>query len=338
MTLWITLALLSLAALGFVVWPLYRSSGRLTPILATVIVVTVGLSAALYYRIGQPNAPSGAGSALGADDMVVALAERLKESPDDIDGWLTLARSYLSMQNYDEAIPAFETAMELEQGKNAQTLVSLAIALMGEQGGEMSERAGSLFENALALEPNNANALFYGGGAAARRGNTTLAADRWELLLSMDAPPDIQELLQRKINEWRGLPPPTMAAMPEPEATDSEVDDSIVSVNLSLSDAARAASRPDARVFVIARDPAQPSPPIAVTPIRVAELPMIVKLSDQNSMVAGRLLSAFSEFEIVARVSLSGGPAAKSGDWSGSMIVSPDVGRTIDLVIDQEIP
>ena len=55
-------------------------------------------------------------------------------------------------------------------------------------------------------------------------------------------------------------------------------------------------------------------------------------------MVAGRLLSAFSEIEIIARVSLSGGPAAQSGDWSGSLKTGPTGGQTVDLVIDQELP
>ena len=335
MTLWITLGLLSLVALAFVVRPLWKSSGRLTPVLAAVIVITVGSSAALYHYIGEPNVPSGAGTTLPAEDMVVTLAERLKENPEDVNGWLLLGRSYQSIEKYDDAIAAFETAIELEQGQNAQSLVALAIALLGQQGGEMTERAGSLFENALAIEPGNANALFYGGGAAARRGNTALAADRWEMLLSQDAPPEIQELLQRKINEWRGLSSPSSEPLPEPGP---QADDSIVSINLSLSEAARAASPSDARVFVIARDPAQPSPPIAVTPLRVSELPTTVKLSDKNSMVAGRLLSAFSEIEIVARVSLSGGPSAKPGDWSGSLKTSPSGGQTIDLVIDQELP
>jgi hypothetical protein len=55
-------------------------------------------------------------------------------------------------------------------------------------------------------------------------------------------------------------------------------------------------------------------------------------------MVPGRPLSGFAEFEVVARVSLSGSPAAQSGDWSGSLIVSANSGQTVDLVINQEIP
>jgi len=209
--------------------------------------------------------------------------------------------------------------------------VALAIVLMEQQGGQISDRSTSLFENALALQPSNPNALFYAGGAAAQRGDTALAADRWEMLLQQNAPPEIQELLQRKINEWRGLPPPTVAQEVEQAAE-------ILSVRLSVSDAAAAELPADATVYVIARDPAQPSPPIAVSPRRLADLPLVVSLSDANAMVPGRPLSGFAELEIVARVSLSGQPMAQSGDWFGSLVVASDTTETIDLVIDQKTP
>ena len=329
MTLWIILVLLFVLALAFVVWPLYRSSGRLNTLLIGVIVLTVGLSAALYHYIGQPGVPSGAGTMPAVDDMVVTLQKRLEKNPDDVNGWILLGRSYQSMKQYDESIAAFEAALELEKCQNAQTMVGLAIVLVERDGGEMSDRTEGLFENALALEPNNPNALFYAGSSAARRGDTALAADRWEMLLGLNAPPEIRELLQRKIKEWRGLPPP---------ASPTEQQSGLVSINLSIATAAMQKLPAEATVYVIARDPAQPSPPIAVMPLRLTQLPLVVSLSDANAMMAGRPLSGFSEFEIVARVSISGSPTAQSGDWSGSLLVNTSEQRTVDLLIDQEIP
>jgi cytochrome c-type biogenesis protein CcmH len=329
MTLWLVFVLLCFLALAFLIWPLYRSSGRLTSVLAVVIVVTIGLSAALYHFIGNPGIPSGAGSTPPVDDMIVSLQERLEENPTDVNGWTLLGRSYQSMKLYDEAIAAFEKAVELEQGQNPQTLIGLGIALLEQNGGEATDRSTQLFENALALSPDNPNALFYSGGAAARRGDTALAADRWERLLAQEAPPEIRELLQRKIGEWRGLPPPT---------AQQELPAGLISVNLSISDAALSDLPADATVYVIARDPAQPSPPIAVTPRRLSDLPAVVSLSDRDAMVAGRPLSAFSELEIVARVSVSGSPMAQSGDWSGSLLVNANDAQAVDLVIDQKVP
>ena len=94
---------------------------------------------------------------------------------------------------------------------------------------------------------------------------------------------------------------------------------------------------PDAIVFVIARDPAQPSPPIAVTRRRLAELPAVVQLGDQESMVPGRELSGFEEFELIARVSLSGQPVSQPGDWFGSVIVKPAENGSIALSIDTPV-
>ena len=327
MTLWIFLILLCFVALAFVVWPLYRRSGRLTPMLAGIIVVIVGLSTTLYHYIGRPGLSSGAESSPDVAEMVLSLENRLRGSPEDVDGWLMLGRSYQTLEDYNQAIAAFEKAVQLQQGRDPQTLVALAIALMEQQGGDMSDRAASLFENALALDPNNANALFYGGGAAARRGNTALAADRWETLMGLSTPPEIREMLQRKINEWRGLPPPAAAD-----------GSSIVSINISISSAAIADLPADATVYVIARDPGQPSPPIAVTPRRLADLPLLVELGDSDAMMPGRPLSGFSELEIVARVSVSGNPMAQSGDWSGSLKTGANSGQTVDLLIDQKVP
>lgn len=328
MVFWTILATLCLLALAFVVLPLFKSRDRLTPMLVGVIVGIVGLSAGLYHFIGSPGVPSGAGSVPDVGDMVTSLAERLEDNPDDVNGWMMLGRSYQTLKQNDAAVSAYEKAVEADKGQNAQPLVALAIALLEQQNGQMSNRAASLFENALALEPNNPNALFYGGGAAAQRGNIELAADRWEMLMSLNAPPQIQEMLQRKINEWRGLPPPVAA----PQSASG------VSINLTISDEARAGLPADATVYVIARDPLQPSPPVAVAPRRLSELPVSVTLTDQNSMVPGRLLSAFADLEIVARVSVSGQPMAQSGDWSGSRLLKAGEPRTVDLVIDQEVP
>jgi len=169
MTLWIVFSVLCFVALAFVVLPLYRSAGRFTPLIATIIVLAVGFSAVLYNEIGRPDAPSGASSMPDTDDVVASLAERLSENPEDVSGWILLGRSYQSMQRYDDAISAFEKALALEPGQNAQTMVSLAIALIEREGGELTERASGLFEDALALDPGNPNALYYAGGAAARR-------------------------------------------------------------------------------------------------------------------------------------------------------------------------
>ena len=54
-------------------------------------------------------------------------------------------------------------------------------------------------------------------------------------------------------------------------------------------------------------------------------------------MVPGRELSNFAEFELIARVSLSGQPSAQPGDWFGSIIVAPDGGNDVELEIREQV-
>ena len=111
----------------------------------------------------------------------------------------------------------------------------------------------------------------------------------------------------------------------------------VVTANISVSDAAAADLPADATVFIIARDPARPSPPIAVARRRLSELPASVPLGDKESMIPGQMLSSFPAFEVVARVSVSGRPAEQPGDWYGAVNVKPAENNVIDISIDRKV-
>lgn len=345
MTFWIILVVLCLFALAFAVWPLLRESRRLTPLAASVIVTTGALSAGLYNYVGSPNVQAASQSDSALPDMAAvleSLTQRLESNPDDIDGWKMLARSQMTLQRFADAATSYERVMELESGQNAQTLVDLALAILSRDGTPIEGRTAALIESALALEPNNPSALFYSGVAAANRGDTDVAASRWEILLGLNPPAEIRDILSQRIAEWRGVPvaqAPPAVSEPGAEVAELAADpDAVVTARVSLSESALAAISADANVFVIARDPAQPSPPIAVDRLRLSELPAVVSLGDAQSMVAGRSLSGFEEFELLARVSLSGSPAATAGDWFGSLIVRPADSDSVFLTIDQQVP
>lgn len=339
MNLWLLFAAMTLAAIAFVAWPLYRQERKLTPVLAMTIIGIVAVSAGLYYKQGQPEVPSGA-TGEQMDDVIAALVGRLQDNPDDLAGWQMLGRSYMALGNFQGAVEAFEKANGLEGGQNAQTLVSLGEARLRATQGAIDGEVSALFESALAIDPNNPQALFYAGIGAFNRDDRALAADRWERLLSLNPPPEIQDALRQRIAEWRGEPVPhpdvgaaTASAKPEapPEGT-------VVSIELSVSEQARAEVPGNASVFIIARDPAAPSPPIAVTRRSLGVLPTTVYLGDGESMVAGRNLSLFTEFEVVARISVSGQPGQQSGDWYGSAIVTPADQNTVALTISEQVP
>jgi len=346
-TFWTILVLLCLLAIVFAAWPLYRKSHRLTPLVATVIVFTVAMSAIVYDQVGSPGVPSGrAGGASGAgadlpgmDEVVVSLQKRLAENPEDTAGWKMLGRTQLNLRDYAGAADAFEKAMALEEGKDAQTMVDLAVAILNRDESPIEGRPASLIDSALALDPNNLPALFYAGLGAANRGDTETATQRWEILLGLNPPENIRGILEQRLAEWRGEPMPARRDAAQAVSNDEPIpDDAVVSARVSMSSDAMSAMTGDANIFVIARDPAAPSPPIAVSRLRVSELPTVVSLTDAQSMVAGRNLSAFKEIELVARVSLSGTPGAASGDWFGSLLVRPAENNSVSVTISQQVP
>ncbi|MEQ8206972.1 MAG: hypothetical protein RIA65_12405, partial [Woeseia sp.] len=220
------------------------------------------------------------------------------------------------------AVNAFEQAMEKEGGNDGNTISELAEAVLFREGDRVAGRAAQLFEQALSVTPNNPKALFYGGIAAVERGDRTLAADRWETLLAQAPPPEVQDILRTRIAEWRGTAPA----------------DTALAIDITVAPAAMAGLKPDTSVFVIARDPQQPSPPIAAARRQLSELPATVTLSNADAMIPGRLLSQFQQLEIVVRASQSGEPIAQSGDWFGQASIDTAAGTSVEITIDSQVP
>ncbi|MEE4161693.1 MAG: tetratricopeptide repeat protein [Woeseiaceae bacterium] len=357
--LWFIFAAMAAIAVVFNVRPLLKSSQGLSVV---ILLLTVMLSGGLYAYIGSPGTPSGpgrGGDALpGMEEMIEQLTARLEQEPDDLEGWMMLGRSHMQIGQFRAAVDAFQAAVDLESGQNAQSLVELGEAYIALNNQQLTEREMAIFENAVRIDPDHQAALFYSGIGAANRGETELAAERWERLLNSQPPPnaEVMHILTQRIAEWRGTPATTpdplvqANARPEPEAPDpvsapvveSEAEPEPapvggIRVTVALSEAARSALPPNAPVFVIARDPAQPSPPIAVQRRVLSELPTDITLTDRDSMVPGRNISGFSEIEIVARVSTTGQPFQQPGDWFGSSVVELNGGAVLDILINEQV-
>lgn len=329
--IWVIFGVMLLAAALTVAWPLYRRDKPLTPGLIAAVGTVLLLSAVVYSRIGTPLAP-----ALPAtiDEMMASLEQRLAEDPDNLAGWKMLGRSYVQLKDYPKAIAAFERAVALESASNAQTLVDLGEAVLSNDDTAIDGRAGQLFENALAVGPDNPKALFYAGIAAIARGERELAAERWESLLASSPPPEIQAILKERIAAWRGIEQREANAATQSTAAASRP---VVAVDVSFGADAAKAIGPDATVFIIARDPSQPSPPIAALRRKASELPLRVALGDADAMIPGRLLSTFEQLEIVARASISGEPLAQAGDWYGERTITTADTQTVNIVIEQRV-
>jgi cytochrome c-type biogenesis protein CcmH len=277
--------------------------------------------------------------------MVARLARELEHDPRNLDGWLMLGRSYITLQEYPLALRAYERADRLSDGKNADALTGEAEALALTDESQLNGRAGRLIERALTLAPDSGKALFYGGAVAARRGDLPLARERFTKLLGMDPPASVRPLIEQQISaidaQLAGSArtaqtgaPAKAAQAPATAQSDSSGAQVRVNVTLAPTLAGAAGSSP---LFVFVRDPAHPGPPLAVKRLE-SRFPQAVALSASDSMIPGRAFSNGQSVQVVARIARSGNPVGASGDPLGE--VSYQVGRDgqVALVIDHLMP
>ncbi len=117
--------------------------------------------------------------------MVEGLAARLEENPDDIQGWIMLARSYRVLDRPEKARDALRRAREAAPD-DPGTLVQLGAAIVdaGDRDGPLPAEAVALFRRALDLDARNADAQYFVGMAHARSGDIDSARKVWNRLLA----------------------------------------------------------------------------------------------------------------------------------------------------------
>jgi cytochrome c-type biogenesis protein CcmH len=351
-------AVMAAIASGAVAFPLLRDKqSRVVGAVAAVIVI--GASAALYPLWSNWNwhAPAQAQAAEGPDvaAMVAKLEKHLQDTPDDLEGWLMLGRSYVALNRLDDAVVAYDRAHQLD-AKSAEAAMGLGEAMSLKAGGEITPEASQLFEQALTLAPDNPKALLYGGFAAAVRGDRPLARARWQALIDLHPPPQIVQMLNTRIAELgppagataslgeSASPPPgtSMSASPgtsaSPDGTSTSaggLNPAQVTVNISIAPALKTRLVSEAALFVFAREPGSQGPPLAVKRLTSSAIGTQVQLSAADSMMPGRVLTKGQHVSVTARVSFGGQPVPSAGDLYGEL--SYDVGRdgTRNLVIDR---
>lgn len=134
------------------------------------------------------------------EGMVGKLAERLKQNPDDADGWIRLGRSYMVLNQPDKAVDAYASAAKLKPD-DVDLKQQYAEAIVAARGSDdPSDTAAALFRQVLDADPQNAEALWYVGNAEAAAGHAQNARDLWTRLLARlpaDAP--VRQQVQDRI-------------------------------------------------------------------------------------------------------------------------------------------
>jgi cytochrome c-type biogenesis protein CcmH len=300
-------------------------------------LLLAGAAAALYPLWSNWDWHAPAQQAAATPDvmaMVAKLEQHLRDDPNDVAGWLMLGRSYAALQRLDDAVTAYDHAHQISH--SAEAALGLGEALSVRAGSEITPTAAQLFEEALTLAPNNPKALLYGGFAAATRGDRALARSRWQALKDLHPPPQVVQMLDARIAELG--PDPQLGTNASPTGTSAASEGSAapqVTVNIRIAPALKSRLKPEAPLFVFAREPDAKGPPLAAKRLTSAAIGTQVRLSAADSMMPGRVLISGQRVSITARVSFSGRPTPATGDLYGELAYDVGHDGALDLVIDR---
>ena len=361
-------AVMLVAAIAYLAVPLVRSvpsaakgapaAPRSTAALVAMLVALPLAAVVLYNSISNfpwdsPIAaaavPPGHGDG-GAGDMNAITAQleaRLAANPGDVEGWQMLGRTYLVSGEAVKAAAAYQKAIDLTGGSDPALKLDLAEALVLTEDPSVQDQAKQIVDAAMAADASNGKALWYSGVMATRAGDKETAKARWSKLLELSPPEDIRQIVVAQLAEL-GVEAPAVAAASPPAmgagaasagaAEGPAPTGRTIRISISVDPKIAGKLQPGTPLFVAARQPGIPGPPLAAVRLSSDQLPMTVVLSDANAMMEGRNLSSVDDVEVVARVAFGGTAVTATGDLIGKVSQKKGGSTDVAIVIDQVAP
>ncbi len=263
-----------------------------------------------------------------------------------------LGRTYLVTNRPDKAVTAYERAVAIVGPQDSDLQLDLAEALVLTDDPAVQGRAQEIIEAALKADPSNGKALWYSAVMAMRAGDTQSAKTNFEKLLEQNPPPEIRKIVVEQL-AGLGVQVPAAEGSGTPAASggmgagmggSSTAGDAAMAsgrtlrIAVSLDPSLASKMKPGTPLFVAARQPGIPGPPLAAVRISSDELPATVVLSDANSMIEGRNLSSVDDVEVIARVAFGGTAVPAAGDLVGTITSAKDGPSDVAIVIDRVAP
>ena len=329
--------------------PRYKSTaialGILLPVLAIIGYAAVGTPVAVVPEVVRPPQVATAQDQQMAELFKLA-EERLNKEPNDVRGWILLARAKASVGMFDGAMLDYEKAVALTPN-DSELWSDFADAAAGKSQGKMDGKPLEYINKALALDSKNAKALLLRGTYEMQKNDFTAAEKSFTLAKAQVDPKSgfaqIADNALADIKTRQGgtamAPAKSVDTSAVPEAA-SASDAVLVTVQLQLGAEARKAASTNAgsAVFVIVRMlGVDRGPPLAARKIPLSDLDKPILLTAADAMIGGAGLKPDSDVSAQARLSLTGQPIAQNGDWQSGKTSLKLPAKSATLTIDQPV-
>jgi cytochrome c-type biogenesis protein CcmH len=332
---WLLSVVILLIAVLVACWPLFRKDSRWKASAIGLLALVPAGAVVLYQAVGTPEGidvvpPAVIQSAEDMESLTSSLRERLTESPEDLEGWLLLGRSYKTTQQFPEALEALETANRIAPGNPIVQVELIEARLFASGNPRLTSEMTALLEKSLEKDPGLQKALWLMGIAAMQNGDEETAIAYWQQLLNQLQPGNpIAETVGEQISQARSRL--GIEAEPQWQGIDLRV-----SVPGEIAESIGSLP-PQAVLFLIARSPGvSGGPPLGVRRVDQPVFPVEMNLNDRDSMMQQRRISAESQVELQARLSMSGTPQGNPGDWQSATKLAPtNSAEPIELIVDK---
>ncbi len=175
-----------------------------------VVVLVAAITAGLYMAMGTPmivpprDAPQTQGFPDEVREMVARLAERLQGEPDNLEGWLRLARSQAVLGQPEVAMRSYKHILS-HHPENMEAVAGLAQLQIQSRDPKIVADGVQIYREMLAKDPDRPDALWTLGLISYRIGEKDKALAMWRRLLSiLAADSKVRPMVEKAIREAEG--------------------------------------------------------------------------------------------------------------------------------------
>ena len=152
------------------------------------------------------------------DRLIETAENRLRDQPDDLQGWQVLAPVYLRQNELEKAENALRNIIRLG-GADSNTYSTVGEILVSRASGEVRSEALGFFKQAVDADQRNPTAQFYIGLEALQRGEILEARSIWQAMIDgADGNEDWLPTIRERVASLDGIDPGNSEPAPDASA------------------------------------------------------------------------------------------------------------------------
>lgn len=163
-----------------------RSRGVFAVLVAIAVIVPL-VSFGLYALVGTPSTLGGVAppKEMDVNEAITELRARLKEHPEDAQGWLLLGQTFTALKQPADARDAYDGALKADPANGAAMVGWAEADSLIRDDHRIEGRALDLLKAAVAANPQNQRALWLLGISQFQHEQFSEASATWKMLQPM---------------------------------------------------------------------------------------------------------------------------------------------------------